>query len=286
MKDRSDELHDGKISALYQETRQPESPDWLDRRILTVARAAAEPPPAFPKRSAVRWAAPLALAATVVLTVGVVRMAREAGELGAPLRSEPAKPGVKSVMKADATSGRGAGASSAGVSLPQATPSVIAPPAASAESSMGPPAGSSVSPPSVASPATADRAMPSSALPSPARVADDQPLDGNAMPSRELTLSPDSAAAPATASEPAASRRAMPVEERKESETHETTPTPKKNEASPSDAGRLSHHAPEEWLKEIAELRRQGRTAEAEAQALKFSQTYPHYRLEVESPPR
>jgi len=66
---------DQELSALYQRGRKDEPPPHLDAQILAAAhREAATRPPA-PRRA--RWQIPLALAATVVLSVTVVSLLRE-----------------------------------------------------------------------------------------------------------------------------------------------------------------------------------------------------------------
>lgn len=79
------EFHDEAVSELYRATRDIEPPAWLDERILMAAQMAIAPsaPPAPPhsRRRSVRfWAMPAALAATVIMAVGIVRLARETGE--------------------------------------------------------------------------------------------------------------------------------------------------------------------------------------------------------------
>ncbi|HCB15363.1 MAG TPA: hypothetical protein DEP36_17595 [Gammaproteobacteria bacterium] len=80
------ESHDETLSILYQATHDIEPPAWLDERILTAAHRAVAPPqptPATPysRRRSVRfWAMPVALAATVIMAAGIVRLARETGE--------------------------------------------------------------------------------------------------------------------------------------------------------------------------------------------------------------
>ena len=131
MNDRYDELHDERLSALYRETREVEPPAWLDQRILMMAGAALEPRPAsmpaVPKRRVTRWAVPLALAATVVLAVGIVRMARETGELGAPAETAALRSLAKPAAEADAAATGRAGSLSADRELPRAAPPVAPP---------------------------------------------------------------------------------------------------------------------------------------------------------------
>ncbi|MCB1826553.1 MAG: hypothetical protein KDJ54_19025, partial [Candidatus Competibacteraceae bacterium] len=105
---RNAEFHDEDLSALYRATRDPEPPAWLDQRILTAANAAPQPAPALaPPRSRRRrtrpWAVPAALAATVVLAVGIVRLARETGEWSPPPASKALRALAEPAAEADAT---------------------------------------------------------------------------------------------------------------------------------------------------------------------------------------
>jgi len=262
MSERYDELQDDKISALYRETRAVGSPAWLDGQILAAAHAAVESrqTPAKPsvKRRLTRWTVPLALAATVVLTVGVVRMVRESGEFDAPLQSETARPAAKPAADADAL-GVGRAERSLAYPLPEAAPPVA--PAA--------PAAPVSSVESVTSPPTPA---------SPAQLGDER--------------SPAPSSAPATASpappaKPAARKRETmaPAEREQDSET-EVAPAAQEERKAGGVSNRLSRRSPEQWLQEIAELRRRGRTAEADASLAEFRRRYPDYPLDKALPPR
>ena len=77
---------DGDLSRVYKAAAQPEPPPALDAAILAASRRAAG---AGPRRvqSRHRWEIPLALAATVVLTVSVTLLVHEErpyGDAGAP----------------------------------------------------------------------------------------------------------------------------------------------------------------------------------------------------------
>ncbi|HUM92728.1 MAG TPA: hypothetical protein PLM32_15385 [Candidatus Competibacter sp.] len=76
--------------------------------------------------------------------------------------------------------------------------------------------------------------------------------------------------------------------ERKKEATLNTAPAPAaaQGEEGKLDWNRLTDHSPAEWLKEIAELRRQGRTAEAEARLSEFRRQYPDYPLDARTAPR
>ena len=76
---------DSPLSRAYRETGREEPPAHLDAAILAQAKAAAAPR----RGSKPRWFMPLSLAATVVLSIGVVllmsREGRDAGADGNPI---------------------------------------------------------------------------------------------------------------------------------------------------------------------------------------------------------
>lgn len=196
-----DELQDEALSALYQTTRDGvEPPPWLDDRILTAARAAVAPRP-VPTISRFRrigfWAAPVALAATLIMTVGIVQWARETGEWQTPMemkRPSSAKPAAE--MDA-ASVGR---------------------------------------------------------------------LELHAV-DRALPVAPPASPAPKSVA-------SMPLERRK-ADLLQEAPATMESEAAVRQL--KAERSPEEWLADIAELRRQGRTAEAEASLTEFRRRYPDY---------
>lgn len=251
MTDRYDELHDERISALYRETRAVEPPAWLDRRILAAAAAAAaavESRPVsvapLPRRRASRWTVPLALAATLVLTVGVVRMVQETGELKAPSEMEAVRSLARPAAEADAAATGRTESLSAKRELPQAEPPATPPLPAS---------------PAIPLSAPADGAMPQVTRPIPAAPA---------------TLQ----SAPA---KPSASKQEVPAE--REGGTSEMAPARAEEKKSAAVRDRISRRSPAEWLAEIAELRRQGRTAEADASLKEFRRLYPDYPPDAET---
>ena len=67
------------ISQRYRELGREDVPPELDRRVLAEARAAVASGGAARSRSWLRWSAPVALAASVVLVVAVVIESRRAG---------------------------------------------------------------------------------------------------------------------------------------------------------------------------------------------------------------
>jgi len=197
---RHQEWQDEALSALYQATPEVEPPPWLDDRILTAARAAVAPRPAptIPRFRRIRfWAAPVALAATLIMAVGLVQLTHEANERE-PLMDMKVQSSAKPAAEADAA------------------------PAGRLEFK------------------AADRALPAVPPASPAP----EPSASMPMERRNLELLQE---APAMMEDETAVRQLK------------------------------AERSPEEWLAEIAELRRQGRTVEAEARLAEFRRRYPDY---------
>lgn len=270
MSERYDQLQDDEISALYRETRAVEPPAWLDRRILAAANAAvvSRPAPAQQPvgRRMTRWTVSLALAATVVLTVGVVRMVRESGEFESSLRLERMQSPNKPAAEADARGARQAERSLA-YPLPEAAPPV-APAAPAAPATPAAPAAPVSSVESVTSPPTPA---------SPAQLGDERSPAPSSAPA---------AASPAPPAKPAARKReTMAPSEREQAGETEVAPALEERKAVGA-SERLSRRSPEQWLQEIAELRRRGRTAEADASLAEFRRRYPDHPLDKLSAPR
>ena len=224
-RDERDELHDERLSELYRATHEVEPPVWLDQRILMAARTAVEkprPPPAirwFRWRSLQFWTAPVALAATVVLAVGLLCWLPPASELG----------GMPAAVEE------------------KAAPS-LARPAAESDAAPARDAESAVAPPAAPSPA---------ALP-PEKLDEQQRTRSRTMP-KEAVRSESFQAAPARR---LSDGEAAPVQEW------------------------ADRRPPAAWRAEIAELRRQGRNAEAEARLAEFRRQYPDESLNDAEPPR
>ncbi|MDG4552378.1 MAG: hypothetical protein P9F19_10395 [Candidatus Contendobacter sp.] len=208
-----DEVRDERLSELYRATRAADPPAWLDQRILAAARTAAEPRSTpsipLPRRRGFRfWGAPVALAATVALTVGLLRWLPPVGELGgkpAALEEQALRAPAQPAAKLDAARAE------------------IAPSA---------------------------RSMPAASPPSP------PPVPASSAPARPSTP---------------ASRLAEPL-------------PPSEDKAVLHDA--TTRRSPAAWRAEIAELRRQGRHAEAEARLAEFRRRYPHEPSNEAEPPR
>lgn len=196
-------LDDPRIACLYRETCDAEPPDWLDQRILSAARTALDRQPTsaipLPKQRRNRiWTLPLALAATVVLAVGLIRLlppANEISRMPAALEEKAARSLAKPVVAEK-----------------------DAPLAKSADSTKADQANQSVSPPAAATPRAPAMELPQH-------------------PSPTLSGQGDQPAAHQQAGTEALDRV--------------------------------------KWLAEIAELRRQGRHAEAEASLTAFRRVHP-----------
>lgn len=254
MTDRDDELHDETITALYRPTRQAEPPEWLDRRVLMAAGAAVgsrAPTPSKPRKN--RWTMPLALAATVVLTVGVVRVVRESGEFKSQARMEAVVPMAEPAAREGAAAVGNAGPAVGGAGT------------GSGKTSARPPAEAPISPPAATS---------------------KESIRNNLTPSSPPPAAPAHPAARAAPAEPAELKEHAPaVDELKKDEAL-------RGRKRAFEAGMMGDRDPlfrrqqEGWLKKIAELRRQGRTAEAEAELAEFRRRHPHYPSNGEGAPR
>ena len=249
---RDAEFHDEDLSALYRVTRDPEPPAWLDQHILTAANAAPQPvptlaPPPSRRRRTRLWAVPAALAATVVLAVGIVRLARESGEWGPLPENKTLHSTAESAAEADATA---AGRAQFSDHDRPSSPAVELRPTM--------PLGEAV------------RVAPQS-LPALPAAAPPVKLEEELMPRR-----------------PAPAERERAREERERARDWlRAAPTGQRADQDAASQDRSDQYSPEEWLAAIAELRRQGRTAEADAKLAEFRRRYPDYPLEVApSPPR
>ena len=240
---RDAEFQDEDLSALYRVTRDPEPPAWLDQRILTAANAAPQPvptlaPPPSRRRRTRLWAVPAALAATVVLAVGIVRLARESGEWGPLPENKTLHSTAESAAEANATAiGR---AQFSDHDRPSS-------PAVELRPTM--PLGEAV------------RVAPQS-LPALPAAAPPVKLEQELMP-----------------------RRTAPAERERPRDWLRAAPTGQRADQGAASQDRSDQYSPEEWLAAIAELRRQGRTAEADAKLAEFRRRYPDYPLEVAPSP-
>ncbi|HRW65529.1 MAG TPA: hypothetical protein P5032_07240 [Candidatus Competibacter sp.] len=242
---RDTEFHDEDLSALYRVTRDPEPPAWLDQRILTAANATPQPVPTLApspsrRRRTRLWAVPAALAATVVLAVGIVRLARESGEWGPLPENKTLHSTAESAAEADATAAGRAQFSD------HDRPS-----------------------------SSAVELRPTMPLGEAVRVA---PQSLPALPA---------AAPPVKLEQELMPRRTAPAERERPQDWLRAAPTGQRVDQDAASQDRSDRYSPEEWLAVIAELRHQGRTAEADAELAEFRRRYPDYPLEAApEPPR
>ncbi|MFO1349748.1 MAG: hypothetical protein U1F68_03305 [Gammaproteobacteria bacterium] len=245
------------LSALYRQARAIAPPLHLDSAILGAARAAVTP---VRRRAAPRWSVPLALAASLVLGVGLVHLVqREAPHGFAPVRQPAFQPGNALEQ----------GRASAPDSLQ---------PEAAAHNEIAPvPSAPAAAP---ASPNVAlRRAEPASAVSADTRA--DDAITAPAAPSPAKPVAPaDTPTPPPAAAE--AGKQPSSANARGDAQTRGqtgATTAPEGKISARTDAGgaaktRLSA---EDWLKKIIELRRQGRDAEANRELAAFRRQYPHH---------
>lgn len=257
--------HDPQLAEIYRRGAQAGPPAQLDEAIRAAARREVK---AGPRRGGLRrWQLPLSLAAVLVLSVGVVTQMREQGaDRPEALLSPPAEvqPSAAGQTQLESALPRPAAAPEAEVRrrdkpvpapvLP-ATPEIVQrpevpPPAmaserASEQKTMAAPAASDAAPAAAEDAARLERQAPRPLLRSaPAPLAD--------------SPAGSSAAAPARSAVPAASEPAVLWRD-------------------------LVTASPEHWIKRIVELRRAGKTADADALAAEFGRRFPDQPLPVDA---
>ena len=252
------EFHDEELSALYQATRDLEPPAWLDQHILKAAELTARPPttptalqPHFKRRHR-SWRLPAALAATVVLAVTVVQLARETNEWRPGAENEEIRVLAEPVVETNIADHAANAAKSRAVDPVPAS-------AASLRSVMPMEEAEAVHVvPQARQPAPLPPSTPSSA----------PPASFSEGVSRSLPFQAAPAPAPAEVERQETPQAASAVAESREKSIESPSKLP-------------AYRSPEDWLAAIAELRRQGQAAEAEASLAAFRQRYPDYRLEA-----
>ena len=254
----------------------------LDARILAAAQAALHPQPAVrrPRRS---WIGPTALAASLVLAVGLAWQLRPPPSLPAPAATEDAASAESDEMSVRAFET----APSTPVPMAQAKPIAAPPPDAmvSAAPKQEAPAGDNA-------PASQPVAAPPPAPPAPAApvmVAEAAPV---ASPqASELARAQAPVMAKATASdamrERAAASGTVAAENREEAQRAADAATldaivvtDPEEDVPPATAD--SPDVREAWLKRIGELQKQGKTDEAKASLAEFKRRYPDAALPPE----
>lgn len=250
---------DPKLSQAYRELGREEPPRALDDAILAAARRA-EPTHPAPLLSpgvgpAVRrsWYFPVAAAAVIMLSVGVVMhlQLEQPGIDGIQVAAEKAPPAPAPVAEASKP------APQPEAPKPEDTMIAKAPAAAKREAARSQPAMEEV--PKLSG-SEASGASAGSLAPAPPAVAS--------------SPAPSAAPAPAPARKPMAMQRAEEgMRDRADSAERQvlSEATAKRSQ----DAG----ETPEKWLERIAELRRAGRHDEADKALAEFRQRHPGYRI-------
>lgn len=244
------------ISRLYRQAAREEPPAALNDALLAAANreVAAKPKRAYLPRS---WYLPVSIAAVLVVGVTVTLLMVERGE-------EPFVPAVpKIVPQSDAPASQPS--SQAAPEARRAQPPQEAARPATAEKKPAPAQQEigKTKPAAEPKPFTGEAAAPAAAG-AAADLSTQSGATGGAGAARQATE-----AAPSVAPAPVSPAKPMLRDERAAGR-----PAMKS-----MDAGEKSEKvlAPEKWLEQIAELRRQGKIAEAEASLAEFKKRYPGY---------
>jgi len=254
--------------ALYRALPRDEPPQSIDTAVLAAARRSVE------KRSERKWAAPVALAAVLVLSIGVtLRVAEERPD--SPV--EPVAP--------PSTAPAGAQTAAPQVHSPAATMPRRAKPAERQAA------------PIAAKPPVDEPARPENVQrepePNPGSApATREERSAGALSARERTDAPQ--AAPPTAIVPSSASVSAPAPSTPfvPSPRADSAPMMAKSATAESSLAAVqAPKSPEAWLERIAELRAQGRHKEADESYAQFLQRFPGYTIAPEmlrkiAPPR
>jgi outer membrane biosynthesis protein TonB len=253
----------------------------LDARILAAAQAAlqAQPPVRRPRRS---WIGPTALAASLVLAVGMAWQLRPPPALPAPAAAEDAASADVVSMRAIESPPPSPMTQVKPMAVPPPQAIVSAPPAQDAPDGFSAP---TVAPAAAPPPAPAPQAPPAAAVAAEA----DEAIGLTQAPEPARAQAP--AMAKATASEAMRERTAasgtIAAENREEAQraadaaTLDTVMVADPEEDIPP-ATADSPEVRDAWLRRIGELLEQGRTVEAKASLAEFRRRYPDAALPPE----
>lgn len=298
----SDELRNGNpkadpgLARLYREAAQEEPPAHLDAAILAAAHRDIGVRPWATGSAWLRsWRLPVSIAAVVLLSVSLVTLMFDEGgdRLTAPPRRTPDSPAKASVDRESAP-------------LP-AQPAETIPPATKAAPAMGtvetrqgareaqPAESSSAKEAKRAEPVATPGAAPQPFPAAPqAAMAERRETESKPAPLRDMAPQPPAAAmdSPAPAGKSAADLARAPAVG--EETPRAAAPAPlMRNRAAPEAAASVARPAPqksalireyenrtpEKWLEKIAELRRDGKTAEADEMLAEFKKRFPEHPL-------
>ncbi len=258
--------HDPQLTEIYREGAQAGPPARLDEAIRAAARREVK---AGPHRGGLRrWQLPLSLAAVLVLSVGVVTQMREQGAdrpealLSSPAEVQPSAAGqtqLESALPRPAAAPEAEGRrrdKPAPDPISPTTPEIV-------QRSESPPA-------AMASELASEQktmAAPAESRAAPAAAEDAAGARQERQVPRPLLRS-----APAPLADRAGSSAAAPA--------RSAIPAPPEPAALWRD---LVTAAPEQWIKRIVELRRAGKTADADALAAEFGRRFPDQQLPAEA---
>ena len=249
------------LSRLYHEADLPEPPQALDEAILAAAHNAATQSAGKPVRRLQQWRVPLALAATVILSVGVTSMVLEQQPHNAPFPATNIESPAKfNDQQPASTEARGA---SPRMDEPVARPA-YAPMMKAERDAAKAEQEATLARSSANENMAADKvAQPALELAAPAPEAK---LSGA---SNSATVAPASAAASEGSVDSAAApalrdQRAKALEVRKETGII---------------AAQMELESPEHWIANIRELKRSGHQVEAKAKLIEFKKRFPDYKL-------
>lgn len=289
---------DSEVSERYRELGSDDVPPELDRRVLAAARDAVANEGASRSRSWLRWSAPVALAASFVLVVTVVlegglqqpQIAQEQDRAEAAPRPSAEPAGAASADKANATDERKLvdelRKQQDAVSSYNVAPVQNAPPPAR-EFAPSPPAALAPPAPSASSVAKteAERMKPAAPAQEVVVTGDRLRSSGQEAAAPVTTIKQDDLAAAASAPEADSSTQLEEVvmtgaRRRATGRTagpRNTVSTQSFRNDRPASDEQADRSDPKAWLEEIRQLRRDGKTADADREWLRFLEAYPNF---------
>lgn len=264
---------DSDVSRQYRSLHSAAVPSELDLRVLREAEAAVKPRSSRARPAWVRWTAPLAVAASAVVVLSIVV------ETG--LRDETtvmqAPASVEMMKRRDHAEGAVADPPPAEAKAEAPAPVYIEPVAPEA-----PVADMAIVVPEVASPAPAPAFVPEPAPPPPAAAAPEadafarQSANSVAAEAKEDERSSDAAAAAGIqASVAEAERQLQAVTSAKRAREEVRAVMPSRSAISVE--LKRTYTDPEQWLKDIRQLRKDNKQAEADAEWQRFHAAFPNY---------
>lgn len=296
------------VSQRYRELGRDEVPPELDRRVLAAARDAVANEGAKRSRSWLRWSAPVALAASIVLVLTVVlenglkndttvltQSPRETGRVNGLIRDKAANDAAEAKLADEVARQQGSGSvvpvggnqsptlqadvprppEPQMVNIERLREVVIPPPEVTVAQDAAPSASASVAPVPAAAPPAAEQAEPMAARKSVERS------EAEAKAEEEVDSDPDSDPDSDSSSEvqdrvlAGAARRATGSR----AGPRATVSSALTRETRPAADDRAERSDPQAWLEDIRELRRTGKTADADREWLRFRKAFPDFHV-------